>query len=240
MQQLLGAADDVRNFGVSGTTMLKHGDSPYWKTKAYAAALAFTPDIVVIDLGGNDSKPQNWRFKAEFTGDAKALIASFRNLPTQPRILLCLPMPAFQVMWGINEQVYTNDLIPMLRDVARETQSELVDLHTPFLDKGAWFADHIHPNAEGAALMAKIIGEAITVGATPKLPGVGAAMEAAIEAREIAGAVTVVVTKDKILPCETTGLANLAKKEPMRPDSLFWIASMTKPITAVARADAAG
>ena len=68
----------------------------------------------------------------------------------------------------------------------------------------------------------------------PRLAGVSAAMQAAVEAGEVSGAVTVVITRDKVLHCEATGLANLASKEPMRPDSLFWIASMTKPITAVA------
>ena len=67
-----------------------------------------------------------------------------------------------------------------------------------------------------------------------KLPGIGTAMQTAVEARDLSGAVTVVATKDKILHCEATGLANFDKQEPMRPDSLFWIASMTKPVTAVA------
>lgn len=70
--------------------------------------------------------------------------------------------------------------------------------------------------------------------AAPKLPGVSAAMRSAEEAHEISGAVTVVATKDKIVHCEATGLASLTNQEPMRPDSLFWIASMTKPVTAVA------
>ncbi len=248
MQGLLGAGYDVRNFGVNGCTMLKHGDSPYWNADAYKEALAFNPDIVVIDLGGNDSKPQNWKYKDEFDADARAMIASFRQLAAKPRVLVCLPMPAFEVMWGINEQVYTNELIPMLRQAAVETHSELVDLHSPFLDKEAWFADHIHPNAEGAALMTKIIGGIIAFNSeagadagesavrtsAPKLPGVSAAMRAAVEAGDVSGAVTVVVTKDKVLHCEATGLADLATREPMQPDSLFWIASMTKPVTAVA------
>jgi CubicO group peptidase (beta-lactamase class C family) len=68
---------------------------------------------------------------------------------------------------------------------------------------------------------------------TPKLPGISAAMEAAVAARDLSGAVTVVVTKDKVVHLDATGLANLAAKKPMRPDSVFWIASMTKPITAV-------
>lgn len=69
---------------------------------------------------------------------------------------------------------------------------------------------------------------------TPKLPGVGATMRELINKNEIAGAITVVVTKDKTLHFETTGLADVASKRPMSPDTLFWIASMTKPVTAVA------
>ena len=68
----------------------------------------------------------------------------------------------------------------------------------------------------------------------PKLPGIGAAMQEMIAKNEIAGAVTVVVTKDKVLHLESTGFADVAAKRPMTPDTLFWIASMTKPITGTA------
>lgn len=70
--------------------------------------------------------------------------------------------------------------------------------------------------------------------APPKLPGIGAAMEEMIARNEIAGAVTVVVGKDKLLHVEGTGFADVATKKPMAPDTLFWIASMTKPVTGVA------
>ena len=70
--------------------------------------------------------------------------------------------------------------------------------------------------------------------AAPKLPGIGAAMQEKIDQKEIAGAVTVVLTKDKIVHVESTGYADLAAKRPITPDSVFWIASMTKPITGVA------
>src|SRR5271166_2780679 len=69
--------------------------------------------------------------------------------------------------------------------------------------------------------------------ASPKLPGVGAAMQAAVDDREISGAVTVVVTKNKVIHLETTGLADIAARRPMQRDTLFWVASMTKPVTAV-------
>jgi CubicO group peptidase (beta-lactamase class C family) len=70
--------------------------------------------------------------------------------------------------------------------------------------------------------------------ASPKLAGVSTAMRSAVKAQDVSGAVTVVATRDQVLHCDATGLANLTNREPMRPDSLFWIASMTKPVTAVA------
>jgi CubicO group peptidase (beta-lactamase class C family) len=68
----------------------------------------------------------------------------------------------------------------------------------------------------------------------PTLPGIGGAMQDMIGKNEIAGAVTVVVSKDKVLHLETTGFADVAARRPMTPDTLFWIASMTKPVTGVA------
>ena len=68
----------------------------------------------------------------------------------------------------------------------------------------------------------------------PKLPGIEEAMQNMIAKNEIAGAITMVVTKDKTVHVESTGLADVAAKRPMSADTLFWIASMTKPITATA------
>jgi CubicO group peptidase (beta-lactamase class C family) len=69
--------------------------------------------------------------------------------------------------------------------------------------------------------------------AAPKLHSVGEAMERAVANQEVSGAVTVVATRDKVVHCQATGLADIAQRKPMRPDTLFWIASMTKPVTAV-------
>jgi CubicO group peptidase (beta-lactamase class C family) len=59
-------------------------------------------------------------------------------------------------------------------------------------------------------------------------------MQEMVAKHEITGAVTVVVAKDKVLHLESTGLADVATQRPMTPDTLFWIASMTKPITGAA------
>ena len=70
--------------------------------------------------------------------------------------------------------------------------------------------------------------------AAAKFGGVSAAMQNAVANRQVSGAVTVVTTKDKFLYCQATGLSDIAKATPMQPETLFWVASMTKPVTAVA------
>lgn len=68
----------------------------------------------------------------------------------------------------------------------------------------------------------------------PALPAVTKAMQEAVDRHEIAGAVTLVASADRILHVDAVGQADIAAKVPMRPEALFWIASMTKPITASA------
>jgi lysophospholipase L1-like esterase len=60
LARMLGPDYLLRAFGVGGTTLLSKGDFPYITTSAFTESLQFTPDIVVIMLGTNDSKPWNW------------------------------------------------------------------------------------------------------------------------------------------------------------------------------------
>ncbi len=73
----------------------------------------------------------------------------------------------------------------------------------------------------------------LALAAEPENPAIRAAIEKFIDAQDISGAVTVVATKEKFLAVDTIGWADIAKKKPMEPDTLFWVASMTKPFTAV-------
>ena len=55
-----------------------------------------------------------------------------------------------------------------------------------------------------------------------------------VEKNQLAGAVVLVANADKVLTVETVGFADRESKTAMQPDNLFWIASMTKPMTAAA------
>ena len=64
--------------------------------------------------------------------------------------------------------------------------------------------------------------------------GVASSLQPFIDHHVLAGAVTLVASPEKVLSLEAVGYADIAAHKPMRTDNLFWIASMTKPITATA------
>jgi lysophospholipase L1-like esterase len=156
LAQMLGGNYDVRNYGVSGATLLKAGDKPYWQQPEYAAALAFAPDIVIIKLGTNDSKPWNWTSGNSllFEPDYKDLINSFKNLASNPRIIISYPCKAYSSAFGISDSVIVNAICPIIKKISVDMGITLVDMYTETSGISNLFPDGIHPNKEGATRIA--------------------------------------------------------------------------------------
>ncbi len=74
----------------------------------------------------------------------------------------------------------------------------------------------------------------VTLAHAAPLPQVAAQLQPFVDSHTLAGAVTLVATKDEVLSLEGVGSADIAAQKPMQTDALFWIASMSKPITATA------
>ena len=164
LQKKLGSNYDVRNYGVSGRTLLKNGDFPYWKEPEYLAARNFDPHIIIIKLGTNDSKPQNWVYKDQFFGDYMELVASFRMLKRRPQIYVCFPVPVFQTNWGINEPIVKNEIIPIIDSVQKSAKTFLIDFYALMKNQGALFPDGVHPNAVGYEMMAQLVYDTVMHG----------------------------------------------------------------------------
>ena len=164
LQQFLGTGYDVRNFGVNGCTMLHNGDYPYTGNYAYREMQHFNPDIVIVKLGTNDSKPQNWEpYGKQFQQDMKEMIATLHRLPANPKIYLCLPVPATGCPGGIRDSVILNHVIPAIRRVAKDEKLPLIDLYTALQPvHSQCFPDHVHPDGKGASLLAATVFQAIT------------------------------------------------------------------------------
>lgn len=159
--RLLGTNFQTRNFGVSGRTLLRKGDYPYWRETAFRDATNYAPHIVTIKLGTNDSKPQNWRYRDEFGQDLRDMVDLFASLPSRPRIFLCLPVPAYGINFDINPDIIKNEIIPIIKQVAREKGAITVDLYTALSGRPDLFPDNIHPTAAGAAIIANTLHGAL-------------------------------------------------------------------------------
>ena len=158
LQKKLGNGYIVKNFGIGGRTMLQKGDYPYMKEQAWKDAQGFLPDIVVIKLGTNDSKPKNWQYGSEFGKDMQSMLDTLKTLPTHPLIYLATPIPALNTTGNISQETLTAEICPLIKDLTKKNKCELIDLQTLFQPtEGMMSSDGIHPTTKGAGQMAEII-----------------------------------------------------------------------------------
>lgn len=163
LARLLGEKWEVQNFGVTSRTMLKKGDLPYMNELAYADAKSFLPDVVLIKFGTNETKPCNWKYQDDFISDYRDLIRSFQELESKPIVVVMKPVPVFpkHERWGINDSCIVCCINPKIDQLVEEFNIPVIDLHAALDGQGNLFPDKVHPNAEGAAIIAKTVYEAL-------------------------------------------------------------------------------
>lgn len=165
LQQLLGDRYEVYNYGASGRTLLNDTNKPYLDTGYIDAVKVQSPDIIVIMLGSNDSKAQNWQ-EEDYKKQYIQLIKEFKNLSEQPDIYIAVPPEAFargsgKVAYGINNTVIRNEIRKCIYEVAKETEVNVIDMYSVTEDHPEYFRDGVHPNKEGNALLAQAVYENI-------------------------------------------------------------------------------
>jgi lysophospholipase L1-like esterase len=166
--KMLGEKWEVMNFGLSATTLMNSGNKPYQKCGKFKGAMESSPDVVVIMLGTNDTKPNNWKhFEKDYEKDYRDLVNDFAQLESKPRIFVCYPpYIAKDGNWGINEP-NTKDQIPVVAKIAKDLKLGVIDVHAALDGKDALIPDKVHPNTEGAALIAQAVFKGLTGKAAP-------------------------------------------------------------------------
>jgi len=160
LNSILGSKYEVLNSGRSATTLQKKGDFPYWICKEFSNVFAFKPDIIIIKLGTNDTKPNNWHAD-NYEKDYQSLIDTFKTISTKPKIFLCIPVPVFKTKWGINDSTLVNEIIPIVNKLAKTNNLPVIDLYQLMNNQGKNFFDSIHPNEDAVKVMAGIIAKKI-------------------------------------------------------------------------------
>lgn len=167
LQRMLGSGYNVKNYGVSGRTMLNNGNRPYMKEQAWKDALEFCPDIVVIKLGTNDSKIVNWNEHGkEFATDTQQMIDALNALPSKPKIFLCTPIAGNHQSSNpdnqCRDQVIKDEVIPQILKVAKKNKLQVIDLYPIVnLDSKDMQRDMLHPTEAGAKKIAQAVADAI-------------------------------------------------------------------------------
>lgn len=165
LQAMLGKDYDVRNFGHSGATLLRHGHRPYMALPEFRAAVDFKPELVVIHLGLNDTDPRNWpNYSAEFIPDYRALIDSFRVANPAARIWICLMTPIFPShgRFDSGTREWHGIIQARIAQIARTAGVGLIDLYTPLHNYPNLFPDALHPDPEGAKILARTVYQSLT------------------------------------------------------------------------------
>ena len=165
LQQMLGDAYEVENFGHSGATLLNKGYRPYTQQEAYQKALRFAGDYVIIHLGLNDTDPRAWpNYRDDFVRDYLSLIESFRKANPRCKVWVCRMTPIShrhpRFKSGTRDWYWMEQAL--IEEIARIAGATLVDLQEGLYDRPDLLPDALHPNAEGAGILARTVYGALT------------------------------------------------------------------------------
>lgn len=165
LQQMLGDGYIVGNFGKPGATLLQKGHRPYIKQEEYKKAIEFAGDIVVIHLGVNDTDPRDWPdYRDYFVTDYLELIDSFKKVNPDCRIIIAgiTPIGDRHPRFVSGTKDWQDLVRETIATVAQIAKVDLIDFHSPLYPYPMLLPDAIHPNEEGAGILAETVYKAIT------------------------------------------------------------------------------
>jgi len=156
LSRLLGKNYVIDNFGVSGAKVTLDSDSPYLYSEACRDATKFQPNIVVIMLGTNDAALDFEQYRGNFVEDYLTLLERFQSLASKPQVWVVKPPPIFADEMGLSIEAYDTEIIPAIIQVANKKNLPIIDVHSA-LQSPRFFSDGVHPNGEGAKLIADVV-----------------------------------------------------------------------------------
>ena len=146
---------EVGNLGVSGTGLWRHGLYRYTTTMQYDQAVRWGADIIVICLGTNDAIQMiDSTFEKEFVEDYMNLVASLKGSSPGAKVFIAKAPPVPGMPSIAPAVCKINSLVTR---AAKECHATLIDLSEPFQGRDDLFSDGVHPNKDGARLIASVV-----------------------------------------------------------------------------------
>ncbi len=161
LQSLLGYSYVVKNFGVTGATFLLNTDRPYINQTAFEAAKQFQPQIVVVLLGTNDARTNIYESSENLESDITTLVEAVQNFDSKPRVIIATPPPLFNNTLGLSTTNLSDGVLPRLQQTAIQLDLHVVDVYDALVQHPEYFPDGVHPNGQGAQIIANLVYAAI-------------------------------------------------------------------------------
>ena len=161
---LLGDDYRVINYGLPNRTLQSTGNMPYTQETFFQESLSKNPDIVILMLGSNDSKPDFWdakRYEQEYT----AFLQQYQNMASKPTVYIMVPPAIFLEnpdSGDCSDAIVRDEVSEILTGISKTSGAALIDLYALTQSQPQWFADGLHPNQQGNAAIAQAIAEAVT------------------------------------------------------------------------------
>jgi lysophospholipase L1-like esterase len=162
LQLLLGPNYDVGNFGVDGSTVSLSSQRPYMNQTAFQDAMDFQPRIVVIMLGTNDANLNLTCYDSTFEDDYSTLAISFQSLQSNPQVWVAQSPPIQNNSIDLSAPIFKENIIPHIEHVAQNLNLPMIDVYGSFENHSDFFMDGVHPDNDGATLIACDVAIAIT------------------------------------------------------------------------------
>ena len=167
-EKSLGEGFQVLNYGVSGATLLREGDFPYRKEGYLRRLKTAKPELIVLMLGTNDSKPHNWD-EGRFAREYEELVTELKDKPWPHKLVLMTPPKAFPeeqtgvVVFEIRDDPIRDKIRPLVFALGEKYGVQVIDLYALTEDHSEYFGDGVHPNELGNRVIAEHLQEEIAI-----------------------------------------------------------------------------
>jgi sialate O-acetylesterase len=160
LQLMLGTVNyEILNFGATSMSMMKNVPDlkSYWNTVQWKKAKSSSPDIFIINLGLNDAKAYNWKKgNNNFINSYIDMIDQCRQNTPDALIFICYPTACYHPH---DMSIDQPQLMQYIEQVSIKCNVPIIDLYsrTKNMESSKYYIDGLHPNKEGAKIIAGII-----------------------------------------------------------------------------------
>lgn len=160
LEKSLGKDFQVLNYGVSGATLQREGDSPYRKVGYLKRLKNAQPELIVLMLGTNDTKPFNWD-EERFAREYEQLVQELKDKHWPHRLILMVPPKAFPeeqsgvVAFDIQNDPICDSIRPLVFSLGEKFDLQVIDLYALTEDHPEYYGDGVHPNELGNRVIAE-------------------------------------------------------------------------------------